>query len=1112
MRCPECQKDNETGQKFCRTCGTKLHLTCLECGSIVLLSDKFCGECGLELKNKEKIREKEKRGERKHITALFADVSGYTALAERLDPEEVKEIMGHLFGEIAKIIIKYEGYIEKFAGDAVMVLFGIPWSHEDDPVRAILAAKEIHRTMGALSQKVQERLDEPLAVHIGINTGLVATGELRLENEIHHVAGDTVNVASRLCTLAKANETLVGPNTYTQTEGFFTFERLEPVQVKGRTKPILVYKVLAAKEFPSKTHRLSGLQADLMGRTKEMARLKEGVQELLEGKGSVIAICGEAGTGKSRLIEEFKSTLDLTSIQWLEGHAYAYSQNIPYHPLINLLNRIFHLEEGDPPEVAREKTEKMVNDIIGDREEVLPYLGGLLSIPYPEVEDINPDAWKSRLRNAFLALLIALVNKSPTIICLEDLHWTDPSSLELLRFLMENLRFPALFLCAYRPPLALWSENQLRERGESYREVRLKDLSPSDTQLMLGSLLKTGSVPVPLQQFIQDKVGGNPFYVEEAVNSLIESDVLVCLQGDWQFQGVPHELVVPPTIHGLIAARLDRLEIGTKELLQEASVIGKTFYQEVLERITALEEPIDSHLRRLKELDFIRVVSSHPDMEYSFKHVLIQEAVYNGLLKKQRKDIHERVGLALEKFNKERTFEAWETLAFHFKRGRSIHKAVDYLAKSGEKSLKRYALEESYQYYREALDLLSENPARTEEEDLLLIDLLLQWCMVFYYQGRFQDMGKLLLTHLNLAESLHNQGKLGEYYAWLGHATFWEGARLEESYRYLHKALELGERTGDRQVMAYACGFLIKTCAEMGNLEEAVVFEKRTQEMMELFPNDAFLYMTYYSGKGYVGWFSGDKHKLYDSAKGLSDYGLKKASLRCQMVGNMLMGFWHFVDLDMEPAVDYCQKVIAWGDPYHAMIARLLLGMFYVHMREFANAAQLLRQVIEYSEEEHTEYLKTLANLHLGVTMAAQGNLREGTRLVESVSQEFLKFQRHLFYCLSESILGNLYLQILQRSGRKSLSFFIKNLGFLMRNFPVAGKKAQNHLTKAIQVAKQTGAKGFLGQPYLLLGLLYKCKKQKEKARQYLWEAAAVFKDCELEAYLQRTTELLDSL
>jgi class 3 adenylate cyclase len=311
MICPECNRNKEKSQMFCTSCSTFLQMTCQGCGALVRLHDKFCAECGIKVGKGEGI-DRKARGvsERKYITAMFADVSGYTSLVERLDPEEVREIMNALFNEITKIILKYEGFIEKFAGDAVLAIFGIPWSHKDDPIRAIRAAQEVHRAVKTVSLQFQNRIEEPLSVHIGINTGLVVTGEITPDEGTHQIAGDSINVASRLCSLAKSGETLIGQITYSQAEGIFSFERLEPVKVKGRTKPVLVYKILGSKELPSKTHRISGRRADLIGRQAEMISLQNAVEKLLKGRRSVIAVYGKAGTGKSRLLEDFKANLD----------------------------------------------------------------------------------------------------------------------------------------------------------------------------------------------------------------------------------------------------------------------------------------------------------------------------------------------------------------------------------------------------------------------------------------------------------------------------------------------------------------------------------------------------------------------------------------------------------------------------------------------------------------------------------------------------------------------------------------------------------------------------------------------------------------------------------
>ncbi|HLN79487.1 MAG TPA: adenylate/guanylate cyclase domain-containing protein, partial [Candidatus Bathyarchaeia archaeon] len=448
------------------------------------------------------------------MTVLFTDLTGYTAMCERLDPEDVKEVMSRIFGEIAQVVTKYEGVIEKFIGDAAMALFGVPRAHEDDPVRAIKAAMEIHELVEALGPQVRAMGCRPLSMHTGIDTGLVVTGGVDAGKGATGVTGDTVNLASRLSGMGKAGEILVGPYTYRIAERYFDFEALEPTPVEGKADPVRIYRVLSRKDQPSKIHRLTGLRAELIGRKAEMAQLSEAVEKLRKGKGSIIGICGDAGTGKSRLVEEFKATLDLKEIQWREGQAYAYSQNVPYFPVTDMMKRALRIEEGDPPSKIREKVESRIERLVGRREDIIPYIGSLLGLSYPEIEGTSPDSWKQRLHKAVQEYLSAAVRIAPTVFCLEDIHWGDPSSIELLRAILSEGRHPALFLCLYRPPFTLFPSHMGGAVGDTYREIRLKHLSPPDALEMTRSLLKTGDVPLELRRFVQEKAEGNPFYLE----------------------------------------------------------------------------------------------------------------------------------------------------------------------------------------------------------------------------------------------------------------------------------------------------------------------------------------------------------------------------------------------------------------------------------------------------------------------------------------------------------------------------------------------------------------------------------------------------------------------
>ena len=310
------------------------------------------------------------------------------------------------------------------------------------------------------------------------------------------------------------------------------------------------------------------------------------VDRLIKGKGTFIAICGEAGTGKSRLIEEFKASLDPQAVSWVEGHAYNYTQNISYYPLIDLISRELGIKESDTPEQIAEKLEAKVDEVVETRENVLPYIGNLLSLNYPETSGVSPDFLKSRLHRAILAILKATTQKAPTVICLEDLHWADVTFLDFVRATLLREGPNGLTLCTYRPPLMLFSKDEIRMIGDGYVEIQLKDLSQTQAQEMVVSILKTETIPPELRQYIQEKVGGNPFYLEEMINSLIELGTLNSENNHWKFTRDIADSDIPTTIHAVISDRIDRLGNDSRHLLQEASVIGRTIPYEILRKIT----------------------------------------------------------------------------------------------------------------------------------------------------------------------------------------------------------------------------------------------------------------------------------------------------------------------------------------------------------------------------------------------------------------------------------------------------------------------------------------------------------------------------------------------
>jgi class 3 adenylate cyclase/tetratricopeptide (TPR) repeat protein len=1127
MQCSECQFENPEGVKFCVECGKKLELICPECGSSNSPSFKFCGECGQNVVTypestvidpsvtqseeeqfhiAEAVRARAPiEGERKHVTAMFSDLSGYTAMSETLDPEEVKEITSNIFDAISKIITKYEGFVEKFAGDAVMALFGATEVHEDDPVRAIKAAREIHDLVNSLSPQYKERIERPLAMHTGINTGLVVTGEINLEKGTHGVAGDTINVAARLSGHCRAGEILVGPDTYIQAEGYFDFETLEPTEVKGKAKPIQVYRVISQKTQPRKVHRLQGVRAELIGRKAELAQLKQAVNNLREGKSTTYSVCGKAGTGKSRLVEEFKTTQDLKEIQWLEGHAYPYAQNIPYFPLMNLMNKAFQIEEGDPAEIVREKIESGISNLVGQTEDVVPYVGSLYSLNYPEIDDVSPEFWKTRLLIAIQLLLSELSRRAPTIICIEDLHWADPSFLEMIHLLISDFRNPILFLFVYRPTITLFTIPQKNAMAIPYHEIWLKDLSLSESQDMIESLLQTDNAPFDLQRFIQEKVEGNPFYLEEVVNSLIESKILSRDNGSWKLTRPITEADFPSSIHGVLSARIDRLEKHAKRVLQEASVIGRAFLYDILKRITNLKVPIDKYLSDLEQLDLIRTRSLEPDLEYIFKHALTQDVVYNGLLKKERQEIHERTGQTIEVLFPDRLPEFYEALAYHYNNGLSPFKAVTYLMKSGYKNYLRFSLDESHQYYLEAYETLIDLDIQNDENSALLIDLMNQWALVSYFRGDFKAIYKLYKLHREYADNIDDKSRQALYYGWFGFTGFCLGVSCQEQYGRLNKALKLAQEAGDTKAVGYISAWLSWVCGDFGLYDEGISHGERSIKMAKRHADDQYLQFKGSSGLAYVYYWKGNAQAVFELAKYNLDFAKSHKNPRAMAQALIDMGFYYGQIGDFKKATDfYIQSSAAAGEPFYSNASSM--GTIFNAIN-----AGMLKEARE-ARDKHLDFLvgidlgwaSWVTFMVSGVIEILDGRMAKGFKMIMDARKSFKVNERRSYYITSEYLLGRLYSQMAMGEGPKNPVILLKNIGFITKHLPFAAKKAEKYYKKALKMASEIQMDGLRGQMLYDLGLLYKFKKSEVLADQCFTHAFQIFEQIGAKVALDR--------
>ncbi|MBC8249741.1 MAG: AAA family ATPase, partial [Anaerolineales bacterium] len=746
MQCPQCKTENPQQAKFCLNCGARLTLACPQCGTELPPQAKFCFACGTELRAPppDAIRELGSaaltaalerlvprefaerllatRGqvghERRMVTILFSDIKGSTAMAENLDPEEVMEIMDGAFDVLIEPIYRYEGTLARLMGDAILAFFGAPIAHEDDPERACRAALEIIE--GA--QRYAARLEEERGitgfnVRVGINTGLVVVGEVGSDLRVEYTAmGDAVNLAARMESAAEPGTILITEDTHKLIAHLFDTEALVPIQIKGKTKPVPVYCVLAPKVAPSKLRGIAGLESPLVGREAEFGALREAVERLQAGVGGIVTIVGEAGIGKSRLVAELRSQVPGLRLDWCEGRCLSYGTSIAYLLWLDVLRGLLGVTVEDSPEGVRAALEEQVRTLCPERfDDVYPYLARLTSLPLEdEVEatlrDLEGEQLKAGTFRAVEALIEYAANERPLVVVCEDMHWADSTSVELLEQLLALTdRAPLLIICVFHPQTehSSWriKETAARLYRHRHTDLWLDPLSAGESETLVGNLLQIEDLPHRLKWRILSHTEGNPFYVEEIIRSLIDDGAIVQDEatGRWQATRDVADIPIPDTLQGVLIARIDRLQEETKRVLQMAAVIGRIFLYRVLAAIAEGERKLDEHLITLQREDMIRERARVPELEYIFKHHLTQEAAYNGLLKKERRVFHRRVAEALEQFFPDRIEEQVELLAHHWEQAGKMGKAINYLLQAGDRARRLGASLEAVDFYRLAL-------------------------------------------------------------------------------------------------------------------------------------------------------------------------------------------------------------------------------------------------------------------------------------------------------------------------------------------------------------------------------------------------------------------------
>ena len=723
MQCTHCQHENRIGAKFCEQCGSPFPRACTSCGSELSANANFCAGCGQKvigteaevdrpailksytprhLADKILTSRSALEGERKQVTVLFVDIVGSTSQSERLDPEEVHALMGRAIELMVEEVHRYEGTVNQFLGDGVMALFGAPIAHEDHARRAVQAALAIQSALQPLNDELRSTGRIGLQVRQGLNTGLVVVGSIGTDLRMDYTAvGDTTNVASRLQHVAEPGAILISGRTRRLIEGFFRLRSIGDIDLKGKTEKIAGFEVLSAQS----TRTRIDIEADrgltpLVGRDKEIQTLVEAFEKSKLGDGKVVLLVGDAGIGKSRLLMEFRRRIG-DEATWCEGRALSFGRTMAFHPLIDMLRRLYRIEETDSEADVIEHVEHAVLALGEELKPALSYLRHLLSVDpgSAAVAAMDPRLRRAEIFDALRRYFLRAAQARPQVMVFEDLHWIDEATEEFLRSFLDSVPTArVLMLLTHRPEYSY----PLGQR--SYQTVQnLSPLSIEESARMGDALLGDQRMPEELRALIYRKSEGNPFFVEETVKSIKESETLKH-EGD---QAVLvksfSEILVPDTVQDAIMARIDRLGEEPKRVLQLAAVIGREFTSRLLNRLADIHDGADAVMRELKAKELIYEKSVFPELVYLFKHALTQEVAYSSLLIKRRRDLHRLVGVAIEDLYADRLGEHCEILAYHFSKAEDWQKALEYLLKSAAKAVKAFGLRDALRFYDEAL-------------------------------------------------------------------------------------------------------------------------------------------------------------------------------------------------------------------------------------------------------------------------------------------------------------------------------------------------------------------------------------------------------------------------
>ena len=1116
MTCLRCRTANPQEAKFCLGCGAPLKARCEACGAPLPAAARFCLECAhpvggapaggprfaspgsytpRHLAEKILTSRDTLEGERKQVTVLFADTKDSMELIADRDPEEARKLLDPVLEHMMAAVHRYEGTVNHVMGDGIMALFGAPLAHEDHAVRACYAALQMQEAVKRYAEEIFRSHGALVQIRVGLNSGEVVVRGIGSDLHMDYVAlGQTTHLAARMEQLAAPGTVLLAPTTLQLAEGYVQVRSRGPVAVRGLPEPIEVYEIVGPGAVRSRLHAAAarGLTR-FVGRDHEVDALRQALERAQAGAGQVVAVVGEPGVGKSRLYWEFTHSHRVQGWRILEGGSVSYGRTTAYLPVIDLLKAYFQIEARDDTRTIREKVVGKVLSLDRALEPALSPLLAMLDVPVDDAAwaRLDPSQRRQRTLDAVTRLLLRESQVQPLVLLVEDLHWIDAETEALLESLVEGLPTAGvLLLLNYRPEYRHGWGNR-----SYYRQLRIDPLPAESADDLLTGLLGTAASLDALKRTLIARTEGNPLFLEESVQALVETKVLVGERGAYRLGHDATAIQVPTTVQAILAARIDRLSTEDKRLLQAAAVIGTDVPFALLLAVAELpEEDLRRGLGHLQAAEFLYETRLFPDLEYTFKHALTHEVTYGGLLQERRRDLHARLVVAIETLHRDRLGEQIERLAHHALRGEVWEKALPYLRQAGLKAAGRSALPEAREWLEQALEVLGALP-ETPSTQAQGFDIRLELRPLLGQLGEYRQVMERLREAEAIAEALNDDRRRGRVCAVMTNAHSQLG-ELDEALAFGTRALAIATRGGDLSLRLLTTTYLEQAHYFRGEYRRAV--ELATDNLAALPP--------------------GSDYEAFGAAMPLAIYDR-------YLLVRSLAQLGRFAE-----ATRYEGEALRLAEPtrhaYPVGMAHLAASWLHLLVGDWARAGSLAEHGIAAYRSgnillnlPHAVASSAWALAQGGEVGRARSRFEEGEQLLaREAVRGIVGIHGEACHALGRAALLLGRLDEARRLGERALFYSPAHPGFAAHALHLLGdvaahpdrfdpERGEAHQRKALALAEQCAMRPLVAHCHLGLGRLARRTGRGEPAREHLTTATTMYREMAMTYWLEAAAE-----